>query len=197
MTRLTHTLHALLADHLRPGDHALDLTAGNGHDTAALARLVGPTGCVWAFDLQAPALAATRRRLAAEGLESRAALIQADHRAWITHVPQAAGTLAAVVANLGYLPGGDKSIITTPDSSLPALQTALQALRPGGLLAAIIYRGHPGGLEEDRAITAWTATLPPSAQWTDPAPPTGPRLLTLIQPTDSAPPHRAPALQET
>jgi predicted methyltransferase len=179
LTRLTHTVHALLTAHLRPGDRALDLTAGNGHDTATLARLVGPTGFVWAFDLQAPALATTRRRLAAEGLESRTALIQADHRAWITHVPQAAGTLAAVVANLGYLPGGDKSIITTPDSSLPALQAAWHALRPGGLLAVVIYRGHPGGLEEDRAITAWTATLSTPAHWTDSAPPTGPRLLTL------------------
>jgi predicted methyltransferase len=182
LTRLTHILHARLAEHLRPGDLALDLTAGNGHDTAALARLVGPTGFVWSFDLQATALAATRRRLAAEGLESRTALIQADHRHWASHAPQAIGALAAVVANLGYLPGGDKSIITTPDSSLPALQTAWHALRPGGLLGVIIYRGHPGGLEEDHAISAWTATLSVPVHWNDPAPPQGPRLLTLVRP---------------
>ena len=34
--------------------------AGNGHDTLALARHVGPTGTVHAFDVQAPAIAATR-----------------------------------------------------------------------------------------------------------------------------------------
>jgi predicted methyltransferase len=37
---------------LQPGDTAVDATAGNGHDTLALAELVGPQGVVWALDLQ-------------------------------------------------------------------------------------------------------------------------------------------------
>lgn len=48
---------------LVPGDSAVDATAGNGYDTLFLARLVGPSGHVHAFDVQAAALEETRRRL--------------------------------------------------------------------------------------------------------------------------------------
>ena len=41
---------------LQPGDHAVDATMGNGHDTCLLARLVGPKGHVDAFDLQPQAV---------------------------------------------------------------------------------------------------------------------------------------------
>jgi len=182
MLRLTDTVHSLLAARVRPGDSALDLTAGNGHDTAALARLVGPGGLVWAFDIQPQAIEATRVRLLADGLLDRVRLIQADHCGWLRHAPAASGTLSAAVANLGYLPGSDKSTVTRPESSLPALSTAWQALRPGGLLAVLIYRAHPGGADEDVAIATWAAAQAATPEWHDPAPPLGPRLLVLHRP---------------
>lgn len=37
---------------LQRGDTAVDATCGHGHDTLALAELVGPTGRVYALDLQ-------------------------------------------------------------------------------------------------------------------------------------------------
>ena len=37
---------------LRPGDMAVDATAGNGADTLALARMVGPDGVVHGIDVQ-------------------------------------------------------------------------------------------------------------------------------------------------
>lgn len=181
MIRLTRLVHDLLQTHLRPGGRALDLTAGNGHDTAAMARAVGPDGRVWAFDVQDQALQATRRRLDAEGLALRVTLIQADHKDWPHHAPEAACGLDAAVANLGYLPGGDKSTVTCAASSVPALEAAWNALRPGGLQAVTIYRGHPGGAEEDAAISAWAAGLP-DVRWHDPSPPHGPRLLVACRP---------------
>ncbi len=48
---------------LQPGDHCIDATAGRGHDTIALARLVGTTGTVTAFDIQPEALASTEALL--------------------------------------------------------------------------------------------------------------------------------------
>ena len=35
-----------------PGDAVIDATMGNGHDTAFLCRAVGPSGRVYAFDVQ-------------------------------------------------------------------------------------------------------------------------------------------------
>lgn len=46
-----HFSHQLLKV-VEPGDFVIDATMGNGHDTAFLAELVGPSGEVFAFDIQ-------------------------------------------------------------------------------------------------------------------------------------------------
>ncbi len=43
MSALTRLAHSILASHLKSGDVAVDLTAGNGFDTWFLARKLGPT----------------------------------------------------------------------------------------------------------------------------------------------------------
>ena len=48
--------HDLLMEYICPGDTVVDATAGNGLDTEFLCRLVGPKGCVHAFDIQPEAL---------------------------------------------------------------------------------------------------------------------------------------------
>jgi len=67
----------------------------------------------------------------------------------------------AVMFNLGYYPSGDKSIITQPDTTLRALEAALDLLVPEGIVTVVIYPGHPGGAEEADRIKAWLAGLPP------------------------------------
>lgn len=69
-----------------------------------------------------------------------------------------------VCFNLGYLPGGDKGVTTASDSTLPALEAALEVLSPGGLLSMLCYTGHPGGREEYQAVRQIVAELP-SAYW--------------------------------
>lgn len=44
--------HTLLKEVLQPGQTAVDATMGNGFDTELLASLVGPTGQVFAFDIE-------------------------------------------------------------------------------------------------------------------------------------------------
>ena len=46
-----HFSHQLLKV-VEPGDFVIDATMGNGHDTAFLAELVGPSGEVFAFDIK-------------------------------------------------------------------------------------------------------------------------------------------------
>jgi hypothetical protein len=50
-----------------------------------------------------------------------------------------------VAFNLGYLPGGDKTIITKPETTLIALEAAKGILMAGGLISLVVYVGHPGG----------------------------------------------------
>lgn len=147
---------------LREGDLAIDATAGNGHDTLFLAQQVGTTGRVIAFDIQEEAIQFTRTRVAAAGLLDRVVLIRTSHAMLAQQVEP--GTVAAVMFNLGYLPGGDVSLITHREETLAALVQALVALRPTGLLSIVCYPGHPGGDEESAAVLDWAAGLD-AASW--------------------------------
>ncbi|MOA03433.1 hypothetical protein D3C78_1229400 [compost metagenome] len=157
--------HKWIAERTSPGDTVIDATAGTGVDTLALAELVGPRGTVYAFDIQQEALDRTRARLSAS---SSSDALPAVHLMLENHAkmaesigPSVAGNAAAVMFNLGYLPGGgDLSIITEPSSTIAALNAALALLRPGGIVTCVLYPGHPGGAEEALAVEAWAASLP-------------------------------------
>ena len=153
--------HGLLENRVQPGDWVVDATAGNGHDTLFLARLAGPEGRVFAFDVQEAALVATRARLLEAGVLPGCTLIHAGHQHLSEHLPaEARGRLAAVVFNLGWLPGHDKQCITATTTTMTALALALDWIRPGGLLTVVVYPGHAGGEEESQAIAAWAGGLP-------------------------------------
>jgi len=134
------------------GDIVIDATAGNGHDTLFLAERVGPFGKVYAFDIQASALECTAARLAAAGM-TNVRLIQDDHANMLQTIdPLHHGQISTVTFNLGYLPGGDKTMITKTASTLAAIDAAIKLLRDGGRLTILAYPGHPGGFEETVAV---------------------------------------------
>ncbi|GHC10400.1 tRNA (mnm(5)s(2)U34)-methyltransferase [Cerasicoccus arenae] len=159
MARLTQVAHTQLSDTIQAGDYAIDATAGNGHDTLLLARLVGSAGRVLAIDRQATALSTTQQRLTIASLLDRVILTEGDHANLLSLAPQDwQGHVQAIVFNLGYLPGSDKQIITTAATTRSALDACLQLLKPGGLLSLLIYRGHAGGHDEEVVILDWLET---------------------------------------
>ena len=161
---LVDLAHAALAGVVRPGAVVVDATAGNGHDTVALARLVGPSGRVFAFDIQLVALSHTAERLKDASLDNVTLLLR-DHAELRDALPsEHHGRLAAVVFNLGYLPRADKQIVTRADTTLPALRTAAELLRSGGLLSVLGYQGHAEGGEEMTAVRAEFERLR-AAEW--------------------------------
>lgn len=147
----------LIEGRLKNGGRALDGTAGNGRDTLFLAQLAGGNGKVWAFDIQAQALSNTAGLLCENGVEERVELIAASHADLADYVRE---PLDAAMFNLGYLPGGDKTVTTKADSSVRAMQAAAALLAEGGLLTAVVYSGHPAGRAEAAAIEQWAAALP-------------------------------------
>jgi hypothetical protein len=170
LNRMTALAHRELAPVLGPGDLAVDLTAGNGFDTLFLHRCVGPAGKVLSFDIQKQALAATAGRLREAGASvadwpgsasGGVLLIHDSHcrlSEYLNEAPQ------AVVANLGFLPGGDPALTTRPSSTLTAIEKSLELLAPGGRLAVVVYPGHPGGREEGERVSDLFAGLS-SRQW--------------------------------
>lgn len=143
---------------VRPGDTVIDATMGNGHDTLTLCQLVGPQGRVIAFDVQHAAVENTRQRLAAENVLDRAVLYCMGHE----HIlEKAEGPVSAVVFNLGWLPGGDKSITTHWETTKMAVEGALSLLRPLGVCIICAYPGHAEGDRERGQLTDLLAQLPP------------------------------------
>ena len=110
----------------------VDATCGNGGDTAFLCNLTAPAG--------------------------RYALHCDSHAHLLQYVQP--GTADAVMFNFGWLPGADHAVFSTADSSVPALEAALQAVRPGGVVSAILYSGAVIGTDEKQAVLAWLRALP-------------------------------------
>lgn len=158
--RLTEHVHLELEKSLRPGDTAIDATAGNGHDTLAIAKLVGPSGKVYAIDCQADAIGSTRRRLEAAGQLAQCAMVEGDHADILNELlGEHNEHVAAITFNLGYLPGGDKEVTTLPETTLRALDAAACLLQPAGVLLVTAYRGHNGGKKEAIHVETWMRAL--------------------------------------
>lgn len=143
---------------IREGDTVIDATLGNGHDTVMLAELVGETGRVIGFDIQADAVGRTSARLLDHGLLDRCELYAEGHQniANRVHAP-----VRAAVFNLGWLPGGDKSVTTLWETTQVAISAALSLLEKGGVCTVCAYPGHEAGDRERFALMDWLATLRP------------------------------------
>ena len=135
--------------HLKPGDVAVDFTMGNGHDTEFLSKTVGPEGFVYAFDIQEQALASTQEHLVKVGCPDNYQLILDSHSnvKKYVDVPFKAGMF-----NLGWLPGGDKSITTLRETTLPAI-------REGGRVSVTIDPEKPLTKEARLLVIGNTARM--------------------------------------
>lgn len=140
---------------------AVDATAGNGNDTVFLAQHL-TEGTVYSFDIQQQALSKTATLLEQKGLLERVKLILVGHEQIARYVNT---PLDAVMFNLGYLPGGDHSIITQPQNTINALQQSIQLLRVGGRISLVVYTGHNGGVDELKAVEEVLRELDSRSYW--------------------------------
>lgn len=153
---LIEEAHARLAVTLHAGDAVIDATVGNGHDTLHLAQCVGESGHVFGFDIQEPALARTSKLLDEAGCAGRVQLFHANHEEMASYLPLSLkGSIGAAVFNLGYLPGGDKAIVTRAETTLTALDTAWSWLKESGLMTIVAYPGHAEGARETQSVRMW------------------------------------------
>lgn len=143
--------------HLREGGVAVDFTMGNGHDTEFLCRTVGESGKVFAFDIQEQAVESTRKNLDASGCPHVYNLIHASHHRVREFVDC---PINAGMFNLGYLPGGDKRITTLRETTMPAVEAAIELLAPDGILCIAVYPGHAEGEAEGEMLSEYLSTLP-------------------------------------
>ncbi len=143
---------------IQPGDTVIDATLGNGHDTVMLAQLVGKSGHVIGFDIQADAVERTALRLQEEHLLERCELHAVGHQHIAEYVTS---PVRAAAFNLGWLPGGNKSVTTLWETTHTAISAALALLEKGGVCTICAYPGHAEGDRERFALMDWLTTLRP------------------------------------
>ena len=149
--------HALWQKILHENDTAIDATAGNGHDTLILSRII-KTGKLYAIDIQQEALKKTKEKIeqANPGYD-QIVYINASHAHFPSSIPL--HSVRLIVYNLGYLPGGDKSLTTETQSTLESLENALDLLMPSGAISLMLYPGHEEGEREAKAVIAFAKDL--------------------------------------
>ena len=149
MLNLRDTQKELLKKHIQKGSVVADFTMGNGNDTLWLSNQVGENGKVFAFDIQEAAVYNTKALLEKENCAQNYTLIKDSHHLLKNYIDC---PLDAGIFNLGFLPGGDKSLTTVRSTTLPAIETALTLIKAGGCLMIAIYPGHEEGRLEGELI---------------------------------------------
>ena len=150
-------IHRIIEEKVQPGDICIDATAGRGNDTLFLAKLVGVTGHVTAFDIQQDAVDSTRALLEANGMSDRADVLLKSHSEMDEVCEE--GTVSCITFNFGWLPKGDHNIFTNKSTSIPAIEKGMKLLKSGGIMTLIIYYGRETGVEERDALLEYLPTI--------------------------------------
>lgn len=142
----------IVKGYVKEGDTVIDATCGNGADTAALAEITGESGLVISFDIQKSAIERAKEKIGS----GRVRFINDGHEHMDEYV---SGEVSAVIFNLGYLPGGDKSVTTMTDTTLEALDKACRVIKKDGVVSVTVYPGHEEGKREKEAVLDWASRL--------------------------------------
>jgi hypothetical protein len=146
---ISNIAHDIIKRYLKRFDVAVDATLGNGYDTDFLSNNFKK---VFSFDIQSSAVENYRVKnkdnviLENRSHENLKEFINCE--------------VDCIMYNLGFLPGGDKSITTTVSSTISSIKEALTLLSAGGIISIAVYNGHEEGKREETAILDFVKNLP-------------------------------------
>lgn len=145
---ISELAHNIVKTHCLNTNLAIDATLGNGYDTDFLSRIFRK---VYAFDIQSDVIDQNK----AKGLKNVEYILD-SHENFLKYITSA----DCIMYNLGFLPGGDKSITTLTSSTISSMQMATNILNSNGIISIAIYEGHQEGRREKDAIMNFVSTLP-------------------------------------
>ena len=149
MVDLLELQKEFLRKHIGKGSVVCDFTAGNGHDSEFLSKTVGETGRLYAFDIQSAACESTKNHLAESGCPQNYTIINDSHANCKEYVHE---KINAGMFNLGWLPGSDRKVTTRRESTLKAVNAAIELLAPDGIILVAVYPGHEEGTLEGEML---------------------------------------------
>jgi hypothetical protein len=139
----------IIKDYCTTFECAIDATLGNGYDTDFLSNNFSE---VYSFDIQKSAIDnySVKRN-------KKVNLIHDSHEFIDKYIDK---KIDCAMYNLGYLPGGDKTITTKVHSTLKSIECTLGLIKENGLITICIYSGHEEGTVEREAILSFISDLP-------------------------------------
>ena len=150
--------HMLLLPYVPQAGVLIDMTCGNGHDTAFLASLMNKDAMLYAFDIQACAIKATQNILAKQNICTEHIIFcQGSHDDLVSHVDR---PIDIVLFNLGYLPSGDHEIHTKSEITIKAIKICLNKIAKNGIIMIAAYPGTDSGAREEQAVCKFLEQLP-------------------------------------
>ena len=102
------------------------------------------------------ALASTKKHLSEAGCPENYTLILDSHHNVKKYVDT---KIKAGMFNLGYLPGSDKSVTTMRETTLPAIEAAIDLMDRDAIILVAVYPGHAEGEAEGKMICEYLASL--------------------------------------
>jgi hypothetical protein len=146
---ITDLSHYIIKNFALDKNIAVDETLGNGGDCDFLSENFKK---VYAFDIQVEAIEQYKKRN-----KDNVRLICDSHENIEKYIKE---EIDVAIYNLGFLPGGDKSITTQAESTLKSIQGTLKILKSGGFAIITVYIGHNEGFCESEEVLKYVSYLP-------------------------------------
>ena len=151
--RIIPYAHDMIKEYVNPNSIVVDMTVGNGNDTLFLSKIAYK---VYGFDIQEIALTKTKKLLSDSDI-SNVELIKDNHFFFDNYIDK---DIDCFVFNLGYLPGGNKSLTTQSENTYRTILKCLNNLSDNGLVSITLYPGHPEGKIESDYLNEQLLKLP-------------------------------------
>lgn len=146
---ILETVKEICLNHLLEDDFAVDMTIGNGYDTLFLASLLNK-GMVFGFDIQEKAIENTTHLLE-ENKRTNYKLFLESHEHIDKKLFSYKNKINLILFNLGYLPNGNKEVMTNHKSTLNAFKSGYYLLKKEGLILIVFYP-HEEGKKESSTV---------------------------------------------
>jgi len=146
---ISEIAHNILNTYVKEKNVAVDCTLGNGFDCDFLSETFNK---VYAFDIQQIAIDRYSKKE-----KENVTLICDSHHKIDQYICE---EIDVVMFNLGFLPGGDRTITTKSETTLSCINEALKLLKSGGLMTIAVYIGHDEGKKESDILLSHLSLLP-------------------------------------
>lgn len=156
LNSVLNIVNKLIDENIFEKNIVVDATLGNGFDSVKLLKKIGPQGKLYAFDVQEEAIENALVNFKEEGLLQYNYQIYNKSHDKIDLINE---EVDFIIYNLGYLPGGDKSITTKKETTIRSISKGLEILKPNGLMVIVSYHGHIAGKEEKLALEDFLTSL--------------------------------------